>query len=108
LFAELERGGGFSDLSAWMKSAADDYAARQLEKDPLGSKDAFTRAGFTLYLALASDFYRRQLAVDTGDATAERLESLCGNIDAIARTEKYLNANVSVGIALQQLELALR
>src|SRR5690606_25149169 len=41
LFAELERGGGFSDLSAWMKLAADDYAARQLEKDPLGSKDAF-------------------------------------------------------------------
>lgn len=105
LYDELSRGGGFANLSLWLKEAADGYAGKHLERDPLGSKDAFTRAGFTLYLSLASDFYRRQLRED---ADGERLETICGNIDSLARTEKYLNANVSVGIALQQLELALR
>lgn len=102
LFGLLERGG---DLKEWLKSAAEAYTARQLERDPQGSKDAFTRAGYSLYLGLAADHFRGQLA-DSDDA--ERLEAICERIDAVARAEEYLSANVNVALTVQQLELSLQ
>src|SRR6185437_1169559 len=41
------------DLPGWFKNAADAYAAKQLERDELSSKDQATREGLTLYLLLA-------------------------------------------------------
>lgn len=101
LFGRLDAGDALADF---LKNAADLYAAAQLERDPLGSKDAFTRAGHVLYLSLAADHLRRQLtAVDSGE-----MEPICERIDAVARAERYLGANVNVGLVLQQFELALR
>ena len=103
LFARLDGGGG-EPLGAWMKYAAEAYAAAQLERDPLGSKDAFTRQGYGLYLTLAADHLRRKLP---DEAAPDRLEELCERIDAVARAEKYLSANVNVALTMQQLELSL-
>lgn len=104
-FVELLDDEDGSDVKAWMKASAELYAAKQLERDPLGSKDSFTRQGYTLHLALAADHFRRQLA-QVSDA--DRLEVICGKIDAIGRAQKYLSANVNVSLAMQQLELALQ
>ena len=95
---------GKGDLAAWMKESAEAYASKQFERDPLGSKDAFTRAGYTLYLSLAGDLLRRRLR--EGD-DAERLERLCTKIDAVARADLYLSANANVALTMQQLAMAL-
>ena len=96
--------GGKGDLAAWMKESAEAHATRQLERDPLGSKDALTRAGYALYLSLAGDLLRRRLReVDDAD----RLERLCGKIDAVARADLYLSANANVALTMQQLAAAL-
>src|SRR5690606_27871395 len=50
------RPGGF-DLPAWFKAAAEAYAARQLERDALSSKDQATREGLALYLKIAAEVY---------------------------------------------------
>ena len=89
-------------LATFLKESADAQAAADLERDPLGSKDAFTRAGHTLYLGLIADLLRRRLRDDPDDA-----EALCQQIDAVARAERYLDANVNVGLVLQQFDLAL-
>ncbi len=102
LFRLLEGGG---DLKTWLKEAAEQQAQKDLSRDPLGSKDALTRQGYTLYLSLAADHFRRRLAED-GDAGD--LEAICTRIDAIARAERYLGANVNVALAMQQLDLALQ
>jgi DNA polymerase-3 subunit delta' len=92
------------DLPEWFKAAAEGYAAKQLERDELASKDAATRAGLTLYLSLAARRLRSRLA-ETPDA--DELERLCRSIDAIVRAETYLDANVNVDITFRQLALAL-
>ncbi len=100
-FDRLDHGG---ELAPFLVEAAEAYAMAQLERDPLGSKDAFTRASHALYLGLAADHLRRRLAqVDEGE-----MEMVCEQIDAVARAERYLSANVNVSLALRQLELALR
>lgn len=101
LFGRLDAGDVLADF---LKGAADAYAVAQLERDPLGSKDAFTRAGHALYLSLTADHLRRQLA----EVDAVEMEPICERIDAVARAERYLGANVNVGLVLQQFELALR
>jgi DNA polymerase-3 subunit delta' len=94
-----------ADLPGWFKKAAEAYAERQLARDPLGSKDAATREGLTLYLMLAAEHVRRRLAeLDDPDA----LERACAAIDAILRAEGYLDANVNVSLVFQQLAATLR
>ena len=92
------------DLPGWFKRAAEAYAQKQLERDELASKDQATREGLSLYLMIASERFRRRLA-DLADPA--ELERTCAAIDAIARAETYLDANVNAAIALQQLSLAL-
>jgi DNA polymerase III delta' subunit len=91
-------------LADWFKSAADGYAAKQLERDELGSKDAATREGLGLFLRLAADRIRGRLRADTD---ADQLERACSAIDAIVRAERYLDANVNVGLVFLQLSQAL-
>ena len=91
-------------LPDWFKSAADGYAAKQLERDELSSKDAATRDGLGLFLRLAADHVRGQLRVEPDP---DRLERICGIIDAVARAERYLDANVNVALVFQQLTIAL-
>ena len=87
-------------VAEFLTAAADAAAKAELERDPLGSKDAFTRGGYRLWLGLVADHLRRRLGDDPDPAT-------CDRIDAVARCERYLSANVNVGLALRQLDLAL-
>ncbi len=90
-------------LEGWFKQAADAYAEKQLEKDELASKDQATRQGLSLYLALAASHLRRLMKSETDP---DRLERICCAIDAVARSEQYLWANVNTSLIFQQLTLA--
>lgn len=92
------------DLPGWFKRAAEAYAARQLERDSLGSKDAATREGLALYLNVATEQVRRRLPSLTD---ASELERACAAIDALARAETYLDGNVNVSLVFQQLAVTL-
>lgn len=92
------------DLPGFLRKAADDYAVRQLERDPLGSKDQAGRVGLDIYLSIAAEHLRRRLAEAT---EPDRLESLCAMIEAVGQAEAYFDANVNVAVALQQLSLTL-
>jgi DNA polymerase-3 subunit delta' len=101
---DLAAGRTADGLADWFKSAADQYAEKQMERDELGSKDQATREGLGLYLRLASDHVRRRLRTE---ADSDRLESVCTQIDAIARAEEYLDANVNIALIFQQLAMSL-
>jgi DNA polymerase-3 subunit delta' len=93
-----------ADLPGWFKKAAEAYAQKQLDRDELASKDQATREGLSLYLMIAGERFRKRLSEQQDPAELERA---CAAIDAIARAEMYLDANVNTAIALQQLSLAL-
>ena len=92
------------DLPAWFKAAADSYAAKQLERDELSSKDQATREGLTLYLLLAGEHIRQKLTAADSD---KALASACAAIDALAQAEKYLDGNVNTSLVFQQLTVKL-
>ena len=92
------------DLPAWFKKAAEAYAEKQLERDELASEDQATREGYALYLTVAGERIRPRLAEATEPAELERA---CAAIDALARAEAYLDANVNTALVFQQLAVAL-
>jgi DNA polymerase-3 subunit delta' len=91
-------------LPDWFKTTAEAYAEKQLKRDELSSKDQANREGLSLYLRLAADHVRSKLR---SEADPDRLENSCRVIDAIARAEEYLDANVNVALTFQQLAMAL-
>jgi DNA polymerase-3 subunit delta' len=93
--------GRASDLADLLRKSADAYAQKVLERDELASKDSATRSGLGVYLGIASKRIRRRL-VDV--AVTDRA---CAAIDAIARAEKYLDANVNLAIVMEQLSGAI-
>jgi len=93
------------DLADWFKKAADAYAEKQLERDKLSSKDQATREALAIYLKIASNHFRTQLAELPENPDA--LESACVAIDVIARAENYLDSNVNVALTFQQLAASL-
>ncbi|HEX8520850.1 MAG TPA: hypothetical protein VF669_01255 [Tepidisphaeraceae bacterium] len=90
-------------LEAWFKTSAEAYAEKQIEKDALGSKDQATRTGYALYLHLAASHLRNRMS---NSSSPEELERICSAIDAIAKAEQYLWANVNTSLVFQQLTLA--
>jgi DNA polymerase-3 subunit delta' len=94
-----------SVLQEWFKSAAEGYATKQLERDPLASKDQATREGLVLYLKLTAQFFRCRLIELKDDPDA--LERNCAAIDAVVRAESYLESNVNIPLVFQQLVGAL-
>jgi len=92
-------------LPDWFKITAESYAEKQLKRDELSSKDQANREGLGLYLRLAADHVRAKLRVEQD---ADLLEKRCALIDAIARAEEYLDANVNVALTFQQLAMALQ
>src|SRR4051794_6555695 len=100
----IESGAGAGDLSEWVRKAADVYGTKKLDRDPLGSKDQATREGLALYLRLASQHFRRRLTEASG---ADLLERNCAAIDAIVKSEEFLDANVNIPLVFQQLSIAL-
>ena len=102
---EMLMGRAVADLPDWFKTASEEYAAKQLERDELSSKTQATRDGMTLYLRIAAQAFRRRLArIDDDPAEMERC---CAAIDAIARAEQYLDANVTISLIFQQLAVRL-
>ncbi|MBC7782856.1 MAG: AAA family ATPase [Burkholderiales bacterium] len=93
-----------ADLADWLKSASDAYAVRQIEKDELTSKDNATRTGIIVYLDLLARQFRKALRETDDD---QLLERLCEAIDAVYRAQSYLESNVNISLALQQLGSAL-
>ncbi len=89
------------DLPDWFKSAAENYAEKQLKRDPLSSKDAATREGLAVYLRLTAARFRRELRDPA--ATPAMLERSAARIDAVSRAAVYLDANVNVPLVFQQL-----
>lgn len=100
----LSAGRGADDLPGWLRQAAEAYAVKQLERDKLASKDQATREGLTLYFRIAAEHVRRTMPeLDDPDA----LEQACSKIESIRRAENYVDENVNVALALQQLASAL-
>ena len=95
-----------ADLDEWFRKAADAYAAKQLERDELASKDQATREGLGLYLRLAANRFRRRLA-ELEPSQDEAIERTCAAIDAVAHAESNLDANVNIPLTFQQLSAAL-
>jgi DNA polymerase-3 subunit delta' len=93
--------GRASDLADLLRKSADAYAQKVLERDELASKDSATRNGLGVYLGIASRRIRRRLA------DADVADRACAAIDAIARAEKYLDANVNLAIVMEQLSGAV-
>lgn len=109
--AELEKrlsamleGRPWPDLADWFKKVVEEYASKQIERDPLGSKDQANREGYGLYLRLATRLLRERLSQEQDP---ESLEALCSGIDAAAQAENFLDANVNVGLIFQQLGVRL-
>ena len=101
----LATGKAPEDLPGWFKKAAEAYAAKQLERDPLSSRDQATREGLTLYFRIAAEHVRRGMAAAADNPDA--LEQACATIDALARAEQYVDENVNIPLALQQLAATL-
>jgi DNA polymerase-3 subunit delta' len=101
---QLLNGQAPEDLPGWFRKSADEYAARQLDRDPLSSKEQAVREGLGIYLLIAAEHLRRLLPAAEA---ADRLDTLCDMIEAIAQTETYLDANVNVALSLQQLAVKI-
>ncbi len=102
-FDTIFQGGHADDLWGMFKKSADAYAEKQLERDELSSKDQATREALGLYLRIAAEHIRARLASD-GEAEIERAANI---IEAIVRSEDYLDANVNMPLVFQQLAVSL-
>ncbi len=90
-------------LEGLFKQAAEGYAGKQIAKDELASKDQATRDGITVYLRLSALHFRRLMQ---STMESSKIEEICEGIDAIAKAEKYLWANVNIPLVFQQLALS--
>jgi DNA polymerase III delta' subunit len=100
----LLAGKGVQDLPEWLKAAADDYVERQVKRDKATSKTQATRDGLMIYFRLAAKRLRDHLD-ETEDP--DELEHTCAAIDALARSEEFLDANVNIPLIFQQLAVTL-
>lgn len=94
---DLALSGKGNDLADLVRKAADVYAQKYLDRDELASKDSAMREGLVMYLGIAARRMRGKLA------ESNVTERACSVIEAIARAEKYLDANVNVAIVMEQL-----
>lgn len=101
---ELLAGRVPENLADWFKAASEAYAKKQSEQDENASVDQGKREGLSLYLRIAGQRFRRVLR-ESDDPRA--IELACNAIDAIARADDYLDANVNIPIIFQQLSQTL-
>jgi DNA polymerase-3 subunit delta' len=102
-FDSIFDGGPVDDLWGLFKKSADSYAEKQLERDELSSKDQATREALGLYLRIAAEHLRARLT-DDDESTIERAAHI---IEAIVRSEEYLDANVNMPLVFQQLAVSI-
>jgi DNA polymerase III subunit delta' len=101
---ELLAGRPADGLADWFKGASEAYAKKQTEHDENSSVDQGRREGISLYLRIAAHRFRRVLR-ESSDARV--LDRACGALEAIARADDYLDANVNIPIIFQQLAQTL-
>jgi DNA polymerase-3 subunit delta' len=93
----IAKPGAGSELADVVRKSADEFAAKVLARDELASKDSAVRTGLGMYLGIAARRIRGKLL---DESVTERA---CSAIDAIARAEMYLDANVNVSLVMEQL-----
>lgn len=98
------RGVPVAEFADWFKRAAEAYAEKQLERDKNASLDQAKREGLGLYLKLTGQRFRRLLRED---ADPQRTERSCDSIEALARADEHIEANVNTAIVFQQLGMTL-
>jgi DNA polymerase-3 subunit delta' len=91
------------DLAELLRKSAQLQIEKILARDELTSKDSAMRDALGIFLSIAS----RQLRQRLREGDADLIETACQAIDLLAQTEKYLDANVNVSLALEQLGIAL-
>jgi hypothetical protein len=91
---------GAADLAHWIRESTDAYAKSQQERDPDSSKDQASRDGAQILFRLAAEHFRRQLALQPGVAAEE---ALCERIESTIASEQFVDANVSVILAVEEL-----
>jgi hypothetical protein len=101
---ELLAGRPAENLADWFKAASEAYAKKQTELDENSSIDQSKREGLSLYLRIAAQRFRRVLR-ESDDAGA--LDQACSALEAIAKADDYLDANVNIPIVFQQLAQTL-
>jgi DNA polymerase III subunit delta' len=92
------------DLPDWLRVAGDEYAAAQQKRDPRSSKDQGTREGASLYLHLMSQLLAKKLKSEPPPVPLDRI---CSAIETIARSDRLLDANVTVALIFQELAVKL-
>jgi DNA polymerase III subunit delta' len=92
------------DFAGLLRKSADAQAAKAIERDELTSKDWAVRNGLEMFLSVAANRARVRMSEAPAEGTLTRA---CDAVDAIARAEKYLDANVNVALVLEQLGLTL-
>ena len=100
----LIAGKGAQDLPQWLKAVSDDYVERQIKRDKATSKTQATRDALMIYFRLAAQRFRTHLE-ETDDP--DELEHTCAGIDALARSEQFLESNVNIPLIFQQLAVTL-
>jgi DNA polymerase-3 subunit delta' len=91
------------DLADLLRKSAQAQVEKMLARDELTSKDSAMRDALGVFLCIASRRLRQRLR----QSDPEMLETACQAIDLVAQSEKYLEANVNVSLALEQLGIAL-
>jgi DNA polymerase-3 subunit delta' len=100
----LVAGKGSGDLPQWLKKVSDEYVERQVERDKATSKTQAARDALMIYFRLAAQRFRMHLE-ETDDA--DELEHTCAAIDALTRSEQFLESNVNIPLIFQQLAVTL-
>lgn len=100
---ELLAGRSIAGLSEMLRKSAEAYAERALERDELASKDAALRGGLIMYFGIIARRLRQRLADDDLPVRA----AACDAIENLELAEKYLDANVTVSLVLEQLTQGL-
>lgn len=105
IMEKIAAGQSAQSLQQWLRSAVEEYAERQLQRDEHASRDQAAREGLSLYLKLFSRQLSGRLKLLADDP--ESLQRVCRAIDAIISSEQYLESNVNIPLVIQQLVGAL-
>lgn len=94
---------GAVHLSALLKKFGDEYANAQEKRDKDVSRETATREALGIMMAVAASHLRRKFAASVDDAG--RLDRLCAALELAFATERYVDANVTVSLAIEQFAI---
>jgi len=107
MLAEADRGRFDGALGATMAKLIDEWAKKWVEDGDNRSKEAANQAGARHLFALISERARRSLRVSAEKGDEESLDRRLGAIDAISDTERFVQSNVNLAMAMEDLAAQL-